>query len=342
INSAIILALLTLLLYLTSSNPEATVWSSMGLIIITVLKSLQWGIAMSIGLLVCLLVLFAIFFGAMALFDRALSLQMYEGLRETLLAWFLPVKEQCDSLVNSARQQENASCSAEGDQEGNGKLNNEIKLIESQLHTTREVLTSKIEQLSSRIDDLEKMTDEVVNNKELEALSDEVRGAVDSLAGIQGAVDTMQNCVEQTVEQMKEISPHAILNDLPERVQTLEQQQTGQQDDVVDIAPLEKDIACMRSELAQVKEKAGKALQAAADNVPESPVQEEQTTAARQPESNDQPESIEEEHRIFSYFDDSADKKKIAELVTSSLRKDMTYKQVINFIVKDLGSAKGK
>lgn len=344
INSAIILGLLTLLLYLTSSSPEATVWSSMGLIIITVLRTLQWIIAITIGLLICIVVLFAIFFGALTLFDRGLSGQMYEEFLRILSDWFLPVKKQCDKLIGSARQHRQPGCSAKADHGQNEKLNNDIEFIESQLHTTKEVLNGKIELLSSRIDDLENMAAEMADSKQLETLSDEVQGAVDSLAGIQGAVDTMRSYVEQTGEQIKGVSPDNILGDLPERLRTLEQQRKTADQTEVDITPLKKDIATMQSELALVKEKADKALRAAVDSAVESPIQERQVAAiksqsASRPEDN---KDNEEEHRIFSYFDSQSDKKKIADLVQSTLSKDMTYKQVINFMVKELGTAKGK
>jgi hypothetical protein len=353
INSGIVLALLILLLYLTSSNPEATVWSSMGMIIITVLKTAQWLLAMIIGLLICLAFLFVIFFGAIAMFDKTMSVHMYQGTLKVLLSSLFPFMNQCNNTVQPVQEQQ-TTCCGKIDQEDNQEptetlkeqFSSEISLIEAQIHTTKEVLTGKIEQLSSRIDELEKMTVDMASGAQLENLGHEVQGALSSLAGIQGAVDSMQNCVEQTADLIKAATPEKILGDLPERVQVLEQQEnTAEPPEVIDTAPLEKDIADMQSELALVKEKADKALQSLVDGdiAEQEPlhVQEEQIAVI---ESEPKPESEgdTEEHRILSYFDNQDDKKKFADLVASTLHKDMTYKQVQNFLAKELGAVKGE
>ena len=88
IQSILILALPSLLLYLIASSPEATVWSSLGMIVIGGLRTLQWIIAMTLALIVCLAFLFAIFFGAVALFDREVSARMYGNLKHTCSAGY--------------------------------------------------------------------------------------------------------------------------------------------------------------------------------------------------------------------------------------------------------------
>ncbi|CAK8725021.1 hypothetical protein KKHLCK_15655 [Candidatus Electrothrix laxa] len=86
IQSMLILVLPSLLLYLIASNPEATVWSSFGLIVIGILRTIQWVIAMTIALLACLAFLFALFFGAVALFDREVSAKMFGNLKQSCSA----------------------------------------------------------------------------------------------------------------------------------------------------------------------------------------------------------------------------------------------------------------
>ncbi|MCI5124294.1 MAG: hypothetical protein D3925_07415 [Candidatus Electrothrix sp. AR5] len=88
IQSALILALPSLLLYLIASSPEATVWSSLGMIALGGLRTIQWIIAMALALLICLAFLFAIFFGAVALFDRETSARMYGNLKHTCSAGY--------------------------------------------------------------------------------------------------------------------------------------------------------------------------------------------------------------------------------------------------------------
>ncbi|MCI5145185.1 MAG: hypothetical protein D3923_06545 [Candidatus Electrothrix sp. AR3] len=319
INSALILGILSLLLYINSTHPDTTILSSLGLLIMTALKAVQWILAILLALCFCLAFLFAIFFGAIALSSPAESSRMYAGFRRTLAAWFLPFKEQSNNWLQNLKKKEQPQSFEPIRQE----LSTHIEEIRSQLHTTREILSIKIEQLVVRIDDLEKLTAEMPNISQVDALTDEVKGAIKSLAGIQGAVDSMQTCVQQTGEQ--------ILGDLPQRVQAMEQQAKK-----IDIIPLEEDIACMQRDLAEVREKADKALLAAEDNTgsePE-PAVIQSTPVAR--------ESEDDEHRIFSYFDNPADKQKVVELVASTLKKDMSYKQVIDFVVKGLEPDKGK
>ncbi|MDU9047532.1 MAG: hypothetical protein Q3M30_01690 [Candidatus Electrothrix sp. Rat3] len=373
--SVLILSLLSTLIYLIAGNPEATVWSSFGLIIMGILRTIQWIIAMALALLVCLAFLFALFFGAVALFDRNTSAKMFHNLKAFLLSGLLPFTGQCCSNISSAQsscEETTTEVKTEtlAEKQESETINAEINNIQEHLHTTRQVLTDKIDQITSRIDSLEAMTTDMASKKQLDDMSHEVQNAVDSLSGIQNAVSAMQSCVDQTESQLKEISPESILGDLPQRVQTLEEQQrAAEPPEPVDISPLQNDINAMQSELTHVKEKADKALQIAADNTA-APVNQAAQTKTIQEELESTPESTptpltapaisappvaltpavsekekeeeEEEHRIFSYFDDPADKEKLAELVTSTLGKDMSYKHVLNFLVKEFGLVKGK
>ncbi|MCI5137583.1 MAG: hypothetical protein D3922_04020, partial [Candidatus Electrothrix sp. AR1] len=167
----------------------------------------------------------------------------------------------------------------------------------------------------------------------------------------------IQSSVDQTANQTQEIPPDKILGDLPQRVQTLEEQQSATETpEPVDITPLQNDINAMQSELTQLQEKADKALLAATENVAgpaAQAVQEEAAESTPEPASAPQPspqamptpaasEEEHEEHRLFSYFDEAADKEKLAALVASTLNKDMSYKHVLNFLVKEFGPVKGK
>ncbi|MCI5164185.1 MAG: hypothetical protein D3917_19655, partial [Candidatus Electrothrix sp. AX5] len=90
-------------------NPEATIWSSFGIIVMGVLQTIQWIIAMTLALLVCLAFLFAIFFGAVALFDRNTSAKMYGNLKMLLLSGFPLSTGQCCSstCAQSAQKEQN-------------------------------------------------------------------------------------------------------------------------------------------------------------------------------------------------------------------------------------------
>jgi hypothetical protein len=369
--SVLILVLFSLLLYLTAGGPETTVWSSLGMIVTGIFRMIQWIIAMTLALLVCLAFLFAIFFGAVAIFDRKTSAGMYRNLKTLLFSRLLPLAGECCCCTSAQSSGEKVQAEDYLDDlddlaalQEREAMNAEINSIQEHLHTTRQVLTDKIDQITSRIDSLEAMSADMADKKQLDDITHEVQDAVQSLAGIQSAVSAMQSCVDQTASQIREISPDKILGDLPQRVQTLEEQQgAAEPPEPVDITPLQNDINAMQSELSLVKEKADKALQAATDccttnadaravqETVQETVQEEAQESAPEPASAPQsepapaaaaPQQEQEEHRIFSYFEEPADRKKLAELMTSTLDKDMSYKQVLNFLVKEFGPVKGK
>ena len=336
ISTAVILAFLLAMLAIKIAHPEATLVDSFGLLILIMWHSLKWLFALSLGVLFCLIFLIGIFFGAVALASRKEAARMYGELRKTAGGWQLPVLNwlpQCDCKnqppvsLEPVRQE----------------VQENIKAIQDQLHATKELLSAKVERLSERIDTLEEMTASMADSSQVETLRQEVKGAMDSLAGIQSAVEGMKTCVEQTAAQLSEVTPEKVLGDLPTRLQTLEEQPRPP---VIDISPLEQDIAVMQQELASVREKADKALSSApAAQAPKAELKTEEADAAApvQQEEQELPDQAGTgEHRIFSYFDDPADKVKVADMVDAALEKNMNYKQVIDAVVKGLGPKKGK
>ena len=110
INSVLVLAVFSLLIYLIAGSPETTIWSSfwsaLGMIVMGVLRTLQWIIAMLLALLVCLAFLFAIFFSAVALFDREISSKMYGNLKKLLFSWLPSFTGQCCCSTAQSSQEE--------------------------------------------------------------------------------------------------------------------------------------------------------------------------------------------------------------------------------------------
>ena len=85
-----------------------------------------------------------------------------------------------------------------------------------------------------------------------------------------------------------------------------------------------------------MREKADKALTAAAVETA-SPVAQEPPSSVTVPQ-----QAMSDEHRIFSYFDDPADKRKIVELTEAALEKGLNQKQIIDYLTRGLGTQKGK
>ena len=329
LNTAAVFAFFIGLLAVSLAHPEASVFQSVGLLIQAVLRAVQLLIGLALAAAFCVAVLIGIFLGAVFLFNKETAASMYAELRQTLAVWLAP------ALVGGKKKIEEPVNFEPVKEEMRQELRANIEAIQGHIHATRELLADKIGQLSSRIDVLEEMTAKMADSGQVEALSSEVRGAMNTLAGIEGAVGGMKACVEQTAQQILQISPEELLGDLPERLRQLEQREP----EVIDITPLERDIAVMQQELASVREKADKAL-LAAETAPAAapPVMQEQSSTA----STAQEAPLTDDHRIFSYFDDPADKLKVAELTEAALEKGLNQKQILDYLTRGLGAQKGK
>lgn len=326
LNTAAVFAFFIGLLAVSLAHPEATLFESVGLLIQVVFRAIQLLIGLVLAAAFCLAVLIGIFLGAVTLSSRESAARMYGELRQTLAAWFAPTLE----LIGKKKIEEPVNFEPVRE-EMRQELQANIEAIQGHIHATRELLAGKIELLSSRIDVLEELTARMADSSQVEALRNEVRGAMTTLAGIEGAVGGMKACVEQTAQQILQISPEKMLGDLPERLQLLEQREP----EVIDITPLERDIAVMQQELASVREKADKALFAASAEPPTAPVVQESL-----PVSQEAPQM--DEHRLFSYFNDPADKQRIAELIEAALEKGLNQKQIVDYLTRGLGAQKGK
>ncbi|MBW1749246.1 MAG: hypothetical protein JRJ37_00805 [Deltaproteobacteria bacterium] len=300
IKSAIVLVIFSMLFYFTSTSPEGSVWGSIGSIFIFAFRTIQWALALAIGLIVSLAVLIGIFFGAVAMFNPASASRMFEGLRQTLLAWFAPVITLC----KSKREEKLAAAFNTFGQDLKKELTSDTQVAQVGLEKTQAELDTRLSDLSSRLATLEETTTGLAAAEQVETMAGQVNDVVESTAVIKGTVDTLKSSVEQTAS--------------------------------VDITGLEKNIAELQSELASVQQKTEEALQTAT----KAAAQAAQQSAAPVPAEKAQT-AEEEEHRIFSYFE-GADKKKVADLVASTLKKDMSYKQVMDFVAKELGGNKGK
>ncbi|MCI5140675.1 MAG: hypothetical protein D3909_02890, partial [Candidatus Electrothrix sp. ATG1] len=255
--SALILLLLSTLLYLTGDHPEATVWSSMGLILLGILRTVQWLIAMALALLACLAFLFALFLGAVALFNREVSAQMYHNLKTTLLSSLIPLTEKCCSTTNATQPSLQAE---DADQQRYESLKAEVNTSQEHLETTKQVLTKAIDQLTTRIETLEAISADMAGKQQVEDIGHDVEATKDVLTGMQNTVSALQSTVDQNAKQLQETSPDNILGDLPQRLKNLEEQQGAESPEPLDIKPLQDDINSIQAELNHVKEKADQAL----------------------------------------------------------------------------------
>ncbi len=102
IKSAVLLAVFSLLVYLTSTSPNGSVWNSFGQIFFGVFRIAQLGVGLILALLFCLVVLVGIFLGSVAMVSKDSAATMYRQLYRVLADHLLFLKK----LVKKNTQQQ--------------------------------------------------------------------------------------------------------------------------------------------------------------------------------------------------------------------------------------------
>ncbi len=343
IKSAVVLIVFSLLFYFTSSSPGGSVWASIGTLCFAIFKTVQWAVGLAISLTVSLAVMIGIFLGAVALTSPTSASRMYEGLRQTLTTWFAPVLV----LFKSDREEKTAVALDAVRQDLKKEFTSDLQSLQEGLRRNQSELEAKMGGLSSRLSTLEETAATLAAAEQVDALSEEITSVAEAAVEIKGTVSTLKTTVDQTTKQVQEVSAEAILGDVPARLVELEQQNIPEIPSPVDLTPLEKDIAALRTELAAVRKQAAEAAAQEAQQLAVKPKKQAAPAAKKQdpaakPVPKSKAESSQpEEHRIFSYFESAADKKTVADVVSSTLKKDMSYKQVMDLLAKKLGGKKG-
>ena len=330
IKSAILLIVCSLLVYFTLTSAEGSIWSSIGAIFTLFFRIAQLAIGLAVGLLVCLAVLIGIFLGAVALFDASSASRMYEGLRQTILNWLAPAL----CLLSSDHEDK---LEAELSDLGQSLKNDFSRMIASarqELSAAQSELAAKVSALQGKVQAAEKATEEKVSTEQLEAVTAEVVTVTEALTATEGTVKVLQQKVEEAVKKIGAVDPGAILGDVPARLETLEQQEPAAP---VDLQPIEEKIAALQAEIeslqSALKEASTAGATAESADTPAAAAKEENQETVEDSESS--------EHRLLSYFDNKADQDKLTALVAETLKKDMTYAQVTDFLIKKMGEKGG-
>ncbi len=352
ISSAILLAVFSLIVYFTLTSPEGSVFNSFGSIIVLLLRTVQLALGLALALLVSLAVLIGIFLGAVALVNPSSASRMYEGLRQTIINWLTPLAGllKCD---RNEKLKNELTTFGEKLKSDFAKM---VVPVKKELTAIQETVEGKVSTLHGKLREVEESVAEKASVEQLEAVTAEVTTVSESITGTEATIKTLAAKVEQ---QAGAVDAEKILGDLPARMEALEQQETPEAVDLQPIEekisalqaeinkatkPLEETIAVLTGEIADLKAALAKQKPAAQ---PKSAVAEKKKSAAAPAPKKaakkeaSAPQADEDEHRLLSYFTDSAEKKKLVDLVGQTLKKDMTYAQVTKFLVKKMGKKGG-
>lgn len=304
-----VLLIFALLVYFTSTSADGSVWKSIAMIFIGAIRLVQWAIGMVIGLVVCLAVLFGVFLGAVAMVNRESAAEMYTALKATLATWLADGLARIGSLKTSGEQETAAAAPSQAVISENAKVD--------EIH---DMLENRLNRLSDKIHALESKMEAFAPSDKLDQVAGEVSASGDALKQLSELLTGLEEKVESAQGKLQQISSEKLLGDLPSRVSSIESQDVASKADIQPIVDL---VERLQSEIKE-------GIQGLAQN----PLEEE-SAEVEGAGSGDQ-------HRLFSYFEDLKDQEKIQTLVKETLKKDMTYAQVMSYLVKEMGSEKGQ
>ena len=308
LKAGVVLLIFALLVYFTSTSAHGSVWSSIAMIFIGAINLVKWAFGMILGLAFCLAVLVGIFLGAVAMVNKESAASMYANLKVTLGVWFADGLAIVGNVKECSQRQQTASPKVE-----QALINDTTKVDE--IHS---MLEGKLNDLTEKIHALESKMDAFASSDKLDQVAGEVNASGDALVKLNEVLSGLETKVEDAHGKLQDISSEKLLGDLPGRVTSIESKDVASKDDIKPIVDL---VERLQTEIQD-------SISAVAHGSDE--------------ESGSSSDSDQEAHRLFSYFEDVADQKKIQSLVEETLKKDMTYAQVMSHLVAEMGTEKGQ
>ncbi len=193
IKSAVLLAVFSLLVYLTSTSPNGSVWSSLGQIFFGVFRIAQLGVGLILALIFCLVVLSGIFLGSVAMVSRDSAATMYRQLYQMVADRLLFLKK----LVRKNDHQQVPAA---------------VPLV----------LSSALEAIGERQDRLESGLAALNSRfKQLEYLAAEVAVSRETGSQAEEKIQTLAGQVEEIMRQIRESDPGPRLAELASGLEAL-------------------------------------------------------------------------------------------------------------------------
>lgn len=314
LKSAVLLAAFSLIIYLTLSSPEGSVWSSLGAIFYAVFKAAQLGVGLVLALVLCFAVLGGIFFGCVAMISTESARKMYNDLQQFASDKAGPVK----SLIRTGGQQEAKGMS----REFAASLKNDIAVMNTSMENSiqaQRLLDERVAALQSRIEQIEE-------DESITKLSDWLRAEEEKRKDVQGALEQFDQQLHQMKAQMEDIGTKAqnvpsmdALQEIAGRTDALENRNRESSSSV---SSLQEQVEALTTKLESVK-----------------PVNTE-SEQKRGTEGSEQEKTS--EHRLFSYIEDPGDKAKVQQLVADTLQAEMTYAQAAEHLTENVGKKTAK
>ena len=294
IKTAALLAVVSLLVYLTATSPEGSLWSSLGTLFMATLRIVQLSLGLIVSLFFCLAVLIGIVLACVAVVSRKSASNMVEQLRQQISDKLLYVRSLVIEDVPSHGTRVAEDNNSSSKQELLATLEDSIAPIR-QDHTS---VAETVEILMERLDSVEQSEDIPSFANSLERQNEYVQDLDGKVVELQEQITAIQESIHTLTSLSQDEKVDPAIAELGGRMNLLDTAIAALQDDHFRI----RDISGPKDQ-----EKHGKnAGQSGKASV---------------------------EHRLFAHLENKAAQEKIETLVTETLNLDMSYAQVIDHLV---------
>ncbi len=343
VNSMVLIAVLSLFigLMLSTGGFFSGIWA----FIVLVLQTIHWSIALTIGILFCLAFLIGIFLLATAYHDKDSAIRISKGLKTKLLGWVNQARGICPCIRKKKVSAELAkdSISSEFSELVDDVHEEVVEAIESSgtdIAAVRKEFDKKIESLNRQLQVVQESTVspeyvKAVASEMVESTGVEIIAVKEAVTTTDAGVKELHTRLNDIAGQVEAVKPENIIGDIPARLEKLEKQEMPAP---VDLNPVQNQITALQNEVAALKEALAEARSSAVEKIKTDEAAAPSVSAQNQKKGTGQ----EDEHRLLSYYDNQADKQKLLDLVNQTLKKDMTYAQVMNFLIEGMDEESGK
>lgn len=314
VSSLVMLGAISILigLMLSSGGFFAGIWA----FIVMIFRTIQLSIALTIGIIVCLAFLIGIFLAAVAVYEGKLSaINKFEGLRAKFMAWFAMARSLCScsrgkKVSESLEESPVVAGFSELVDDIQEEVSEAIESVGPDIAVVREEFEKKLEALESQLKTVE--SSRVTAEHVKETVASEISNVRDAVGVADAGLKELHTRMEVVAGEVAAIKANDIIGDIPVRLEKLEKQEIPEP---VDLQSVQNQITALQAEVAAL-----------------SPVPSKSQGKSEQ----------DDEHRLLSYYDNPTDKQKISDLVTQTMKKDMTYAQVMDFLIENMGEEGGQ
>jgi ABC-type multidrug transport system fused ATPase/permease subunit len=228
IKTAALLAVVSLLVYLTATSSEGSLWSSLGTLFMATLRIVQLSLGLIVSLFFCLAVLVGIVLACVAVVSRKSASNMVEQLRQQISDKLLYVR----SLVIKDVPSHGAQVAEENNRSSKQEL---LATLEDSIAPIRQDHTSvaeKVEILMERLDSIEQSEEipSLVNS--LERQNEYVQGLDGKVVELQEQITALQETIHTLTSLSQDEKVDPAIGELGDRMSSLEKAIVSLQDDL--------------------------------------------------------------------------------------------------------------